>query len=160
MFAWYQRAEVCYAYLSDVSPATEDSRAKYFAIQNSKWFTRGWTLQELLAPYYVDFFDQSWTWIGSKSCLEPLISEATKITDLWDHQSASVAQKMSWASSRETTRIEDRAHSLLGLFGVHMPPLYGERVNAFIRLQLEILSKTDDDSILAWNGPVPYGHSG
>jgi hypothetical protein len=76
--------------------------------QNSKWFTRGWTLQELLAPDYVDFFSKDWTWIGSKSNLEDLVRDVTGIRDLWSYKGASVAQKMSWASKRETTRIEDQ----------------------------------------------------
>lgn len=123
---------------------------------SSKWFTRGWTLQELLAPYYVDFFDRNWIWIGSKASLDDSIKTRTGILDFLNYKTASVAQKMSWASWRETTRIEDQAYCLLGLFGVHMPPLYGEGENAFIRLQLEILSKTDDDSIFAWNMDIQF----
>jgi hypothetical protein len=98
----------------------------------------------------VDFFDQNWNWIGSKANLHNSIRDRTGILDLSNYKTASVAQKMSWASFRETTRIEDQAYCLLGLFGVHMPPLYGEGENAFIRLQLEILSKTDDDSIFVF----------
>ncbi|KAF4629228.1 hypothetical protein G7Y89_g8916 [Cudoniella acicularis] len=64
---------------------------------------------------------------------------------------------MSWESRRVTTRIEDQTYFLLGLFGVHMPPLYGEGENAFMRLQLEIINKTDDDSILAWDGDGHHG---
>jgi hypothetical protein len=157
MFRWYERAEVCYAYLSDVLSASEDPSRPYSQFSQSKWFTRGWTLQELLAPNYVDFFDQTWTWIGSKGSLDAVIRNTTSIADLIHYRRASVAQKMSWASYRETTRIEDMSYCLLGLFGVHMPPLYGEGENAFIRLQREIMSMTDDDSILAWK-PVYSGH--
>lgn len=160
MFAWYQEAEICYAYLSDVLSSTDDLDALHSEFRRSQWFTRGWTLQELLAPYSVDFFSQDWTWFGSKDILHELISDVTRIKDLWSYKTASVAQKMSWASIRTTTRIEDRAYSLLGLFGVHMPPIYGEGENAFIRLQLEILSKTDDDSIFAWERDVRHGHAG
>ncbi len=79
------------------------------------------------------------------------IERITGIKDLYKYQTASVAQKMSWASLRKTTRIEDQAYCLLGLFGVHMPPLYGEEEHAFLRLQLEIMANTDDDSIFAWH---------
>jgi len=150
MFRWYEKAEVCYAYLSDVSSASEDPRKNRSQFSQSKWFKRGWTLQELLAPNYVDFFDQTWTWIGSKGSLDAVISKVTGIADLVNYKKASVAQKMSWASYRETTRIEDLSYCLLGLFEVHMPPLYGEGENAFMRLQREIMSSTDDESLLAW----------
>jgi hypothetical protein len=150
MFRWYEKAEVCYAYLSDVSSASEDPRKNDSQFSQSKWFKRGWTLQELLAPNYVDFFDQTWTWIGSKGNLDAVIRKITGIADLVAYKKASVAQKMSWASYRETTRIEDMSYCLLGLFGVHMPPLYGEGENAFMRLQLEIMKTTDDESLLAW----------
>jgi hypothetical protein len=162
MFKWYEQAEVCYAYLSDVPAASEDPHNVASAFRLSKWFTRGWTLQELLAPRYLDFFDKSWSWIGSKPSLDDLIRDMTGIDDLFDFKTASIAQKMSWAAWRETTRVEDQAYCLLGLFGVHMPPLYGEGRNAFIRLQLEIISKSDDDSILAWDGNRggDNGHSG
>jgi hypothetical protein len=160
MFAWYKQSEVCYAYLSDVNSADGDHEAPDSQFRLSKWFTRGWTLQELLAPGYVDFFSKDWEWIGGKSNMGALLSDITRITDVWNYEAASVAQKMSWASARQTTRIEDRAYSLLGLFGVHMAPLYGEGENAFLRLQLEILSKIDDDSIFAWEGGHLYGTSG
>jgi hypothetical protein len=156
MFRWYEKAEVCYAYLSDVLSASEDPRKFSSQFSGSQWFTRGWTLQELLAPDYVDFFDQTWTWIGSKGSLDAVIRNITGISDLVNYRKASVAQKMSWASHRETTRIEDLSYCLLGLFGVQMPPLYGEGENAFVRLQREIMSTTDDDSILAWT-PVDGG---
>lgn len=159
MFGWYERAEVCYAYLSDVPSASADPLNVASTFRLSKWFTRGWTLQELLAPYYVDFFDQSWNWIGSKTSLDILVREMTGIGDLVNYKKACVAQKMSWASWRETTRMEDQAYSLLGLFGVHMPTLYGEGENAFIRLQLEIINRTDDDSILAWDGHRGVGRN-
>jgi hypothetical protein len=150
MFRWYERAQVCYAYLSDVSSASDDPRKIPSQFSQSKWFERGWTLQELLAPNYVDFFDQTWTWIGSKGSLDAVICHVTGIADLVHYKEASVAQKMSWASYRETTRIEDLSYCLLSLFGVHMPPLYGEGENAFMRLQREIMNTTDDESLLAW----------
>jgi hypothetical protein len=149
MYQWYHDANVCYAYLSDVSSATEPESASS-EFRSSKWFARGWTLQELLAPSQVVFFNRVWVEIGTKSSLEKTISEITGIKYLFRFGQASVAQKMSWASMREATRIEDMAYSLLGLFGVHMPPLYGQGENAFLRLQIEILNMSDDESIFAW----------
>jgi hypothetical protein len=107
MFRWYEKAEVCYAYLTDVLSASEDPRKFSSQFSQSQWFKRGWTLQELLAPDYVDFFDQAWTWIGSKGSLDAVIRNITRISDLVNYRKASVAQKMSWALHRETTRIED-----------------------------------------------------
>jgi hypothetical protein len=154
MFRWYRDAQVCYAYLCDV-PHTKDSHyAKNSAFCRSKWFTRGWTLQELLAPEIVVFFSQTWAEIGTKSSLAPLISEITSIDNLFSFQKACVAQKMSWAARRQTTRVEDTAYCLMGLFDVNMPLIYGEGDKAFVRLQLEILSSVDDESIFAWAKPL------
>jgi hypothetical protein len=150
MFRWYQNAEVCYAYLVDVPESTEDPRLPDSFFRRSKWFTRGWTLQELLAPSTVVFFDCNWVEIGTKSSLCDTIVSITGIKLLANFEEACVAQKMSWASRRETTRLEDMAYCLMGLFGVNMPPLYGEGENAFRRLQLEILNRMDDESLFAW----------
>jgi len=146
MYRWYQNAQVCYAYLSDVKEGHHEQ------FSESKWFTRGWTLQELLAPSFVVFYDCSWNEIGTKGSLKDIITVRTGISSLFDIDKACVAEKMSWASGRVTTRLEDTAYCLMGLFGVHMAPLYGEGHNAFIRLQLEILSRSDDESIFAWQG--------
>jgi len=156
MFKWYRDAQVCYVYLSDVDTRHERIGIDLqFSIdlqfRESQWFTRGWTLQELLAPEALEFFDKNWTEIGTKNSLQARITKATGIKHLFNFQEACVATKMSWASKRQTTRVEDQAYCLMGLFGVNMPPLYGEGENAFLRLQLEILSKTDDESIFAWN---------
>lgn len=163
MFRWYQQASVCYAYLADVQSKSDD----HLAITNdpefaeSNWFKRGWTLQELIAPSIVIFFDQKWQEIGTKSTLLKRISNITGILEnilLGDElKSASVAQRMSWASRRDTTRIEDRAYCLLGIFGVNMPMLYGEGERAFIRLQEEIIKVSDDYSIFAWALPGSPG---
>ncbi|KAF5860589.1 hypothetical protein ETB97_001363 [Aspergillus alliaceus] len=146
MYRWYQEAEVCYAYLADVplKPLAE-----------SRWFTRGWTLQELIAPSSVIFLDQEWNELGTKESLRDILSEITSIpTSILagddDVEVASVAQRMSWAARRETTRVEDRAYCLMGIFGINMPPIYGEGKNAFIRLQEEIMKVLDDHSIFAW----------
>lgn len=139
------------AYLSDV-PSADDDHYKNLdsAFRKSNWFTRGWTLQELLAPPWLDFFDHNWVKIGTKSSWDYLIKEITKISHLSNFNEACVAQKMSWASERQTSRLEDQAYCLMGLFNVNMPLLYGEGQKAFLRLQLEILNSTDDDSLFAW----------
>jgi hypothetical protein len=148
MFAWYQNAEVCYVYLSDVS-AQMDSFA------TARWFSRGWTLQELIAPSKVDFYARDWVRIGSKRSLSKLLEEITKIhssflTGEESIKETSIAERMSWASRRQTSRPEDMAYCLMGLFSVNMPMLYGEGERAFIRLQEEIIKVSDDHSIFAW----------
>ena len=155
MFDWYRGAQVCYAYLADVASSYVDHYDPDSAFRQSRWFTRGWTLQELLAPATVVFFNQEWVELGTKSSLLDAISATTRIiySDVKDFKDANVAVKMSWASSRETTRVEDTAYCLLGLFGVNMPLLYGEGRNAFIRLQLEITRISDDETIFAWDSP-------
>ena len=155
MYQWYRRASVCYVYLSDVSVLAQNDdekadRGKSF--QDCRWFTRGWTLQELLAPQYVKFFDKDWINFGSRRSLVPDLVSITGIdaTHLERPHWASIATRMSWASSRKTTRVEDVAYCLLGLFEVNMPLLYGEGEKAFQRLQHEILKSSDDESIFAW----------
>lgn len=170
MFTWYEDAQVCYVYLDDVTdsggPETESAFAK------SEWFTRGWTLQELIAPTSLFFFDRRWREIGSKSSLAELLSSITKVhADVLTRVNAgsdklratrasfSVATKMSWAAGRKTTRPEDRAYSLMGIFRVHMPVIYGEgEKKAFFRLQLEIIRTSHDQSIFAWSNPVAVDH--
>ena len=154
MFQWYQKAGICYAYLEDVP-------VKSFA--TSRWFTRGWTLQELLAPPDVIFYGEKWTLLGEKLILASLIAEVTKIgketiVDRTRLRYNSIAQRMSWASKRKTTRMEDIAYCLLGICGVNMPLLYGEGENAFIRLQEEILKSSVDHSLFAW-GLTPGSNS-
>ena len=162
MYKWYRDATVCYVYLSDMKRCEVDyfllpkdgiDHSKNFQmLQACRWFTRGWTLQELLAPQDVEFYDQDWALIGTKKTMWALLSRITGIRPehLWNSQGASVAQKMSWAANRQTTRTEDTAYSLLGLFNVNMPLLYGEGEKAFKRLQHEILQSTSDESIFAW----------
>lgn len=146
MFKWYENAEIGYAYLSDVD--AEDEIPKQ--LENSAWFTRGWTLQELLAPGTLVFFDRYWVEIGTKSSLEDHVSKITGIRELWNFRSCCIAEKMSWAAGRTTTRVEDEAYCLMGLFDVNMPLLYGEGREAFQRLQQEILKSSDDESLFAW----------
>ena len=157
MFAWYQEASVCYAYLSDV-PDVEPSRRdslRYF--RESRWFTRGWTLQELIAPRAVIFYSRSWKKIGHRSdrFLLGTISGTTGVpTSILTGREAlhqiSLAKKMSWAARRVTTRVEDMAYCLLGIFDVNMPLLYGEGAKAFTRLQEEIIKTSNDHTIFCW----------
>ncbi|KIN94212.1 hypothetical protein M404DRAFT_168869, partial [Pisolithus tinctorius Marx 270] len=164
MYQWYQNAQVCYAYLNDVDElAFPDKRdVNKFDKSNGwpEWFARGWTLQELIAPKEVVFFNKGWVSIGNKGDLANGLEDITGIPgevlsgDLAP-KDLCVAQIMSWAAERETTRVEDRAYSLMGLFGVNMPMLYGEGKKAFRRLQLEIIRTSNDHSIFAWNPRSP-----
>ena len=152
MYKWYQNAEICYVYLADFSlQPYQPTTGIHFT--RSRWFTRGWTLQELLAPEHVVFYDRDWIELGSRSFLEHEIGEATRISPehMRQPRSASVATKMSWASTRQTSREEDMAYSLLGLFDINMPLIYGEGMKAFFRLQSEIIRTTSDESIYAWS---------
>ncbi len=157
MFKYYQGARVCYAYLVDVE-SSQDAQLPGSQFRGSKWFTRGWTLQELLAPSRLLFYGRDWRLIGPVSSLHDAIEKVTgigKVYLLKDHtpamfRTASVATRMSWASKRQTTRPEDQAYCLLGLFDINMPLLYGEGPKAFLRLQEEILKQSDDETILAW----------
>ncbi|KAH7115447.1 hypothetical protein B0J13DRAFT_572157 [Dactylonectria estremocensis] len=155
MFRWYHNAAKCYAYLSDVSISgsvrnTLSSQQIWkTAFRHSRWFTRGWTLQELVAPTCVELFSLEGERLGDKASMVQEIQEITGISIQALQGSPlprfSVDERMSWARSRETKREEDAAYSLLGIFGVHMPLIYGEgRRNAFIRLQREIQESSRD----------------
>jgi hypothetical protein len=149
MFRWYQDAAMCYVYLSDVRIAEQDASGEVSEsiwepdFRKSRWFTRGWTLQELLAPRVVKFFSQEGQLLGDKRTLERHIHDITGIDSpaiRGTHLSTfSVEERLSWANSRQTTRREDKAYSLLGLFGIHMLPNYGEgEEHAFERLLRKI----------------------
>ncbi|KAI1735210.1 HET-domain-containing protein [Xylaria scruposa] len=162
MYAWYRDSEVCYAYLEDVVLDTicdePGGSIKPGSLKDSRWFTRGWTLQELIVPNKVIFFDRMWKALGDRENLADHISRITRIhigvlNDRNTVPEYSVAQRMSWAADRQTSRAEDIAYCLLGIFGVHMPLLYGEGLQAFTRLQEEIIKISDDQSIFAW---VPH----
>jgi hypothetical protein len=167
MFQWYQKAGRCYAYLIDVESSAESIGEDRMAIQlrKSRWFTRGWTLQELLAPNYLTFYAADWTKLGSKdSSLISIISSVTGIDVPYltvgpGIPDASVAKKMSWLAKRKTTRVEDMAYCMLGLFDINMPLLYGEGMKAFTRLQEEIIRVSNDHTIFcwSWNHSVPRG---
>ena len=153
MFCWYQNAAKCYVYLSDVSTTKRkagDQSSEFTwgpAFQVSRWFTRGWTLQELLAPASVEFFSSEGKLLGDKRTLERQIHDITEVpvpalrgTPLSEF---SVEERMSWAKNRQTKRREDKSYSLLGIFGIHLPLIYGEGMeSAFARLQEEIDKKT------------------
>ena len=159
MYGWYEQASACYVYLSDVectrNAEGEPDASSLLAFRQSSWFTRGWTLQELLAPNIVFFFDKNWTSLGSRTDLSKEIAVAAgikeeKLGSKEGQRESCVAEKMNWASKRKTSRIEDQAYCLLGLFDLNMPLLYGEGRKAFKRLQEEIIRSSADESIFAW----------
>ncbi|KJK65079.1 ANK ankyrin repeat protein [Aspergillus parasiticus SU-1] len=138
MYQWYGEASICYAYLADIVSKKD--------IGNSRWFTRGWTLQELIAPQHIIFLNKYWEPIGTKESLQSELSACTKIpvyilSGFVHMENISVAQRMAWAAGRLTTKVEDRAYSLLGLFGVNH-------------------KSSDDESIFAWKSAKEKNHSG
>lgn len=140
MYAWYPNSQICYALLEDVPPL--NGRFHNDDFRSARWFKRGWCLQELIAPAKIESYASNWTEIGSKRSLYNEIKGATGIPEEVILQTSSlkeytIAEKMSWASERYTTREEDIAYCLLGIFGVFMPLLYGEGSRAFQRLQEE-----------------------
>ena len=177
MFNWYANAEECYVYMKDVPPVEQVPPHDFWrAFDSSDWFLRGWTLQEMLAPATVIFCSSDWnvfghiqTNKGRRQCLEHMLYSSAlrfelndriaQITGVqkaylsgdWPIEGASIARRMSWAAHRKTTRVEDEAYCLLGIFGVNMPLLYGEGRKAFLRLQEEIIKRSEDQSIFAWS---------
>jgi len=190
MYTWYRNAYVCYVFLADVAAGGEPTMTQlreqhpdpdFF---RSRWFRRGWTLQELIAPPVVAFYNREWNLIGhtcrldfitgcasrclyrsenhaDRAILQRAIAKITKVPEpvlvgTLDVHDVSVAARMSWASERQTTRVEDLAYCLLGLFDVNMTMLYGEGPRAFVRLQEEIIRTSDDESVFAWgfNNPL------
>jgi len=158
MFKWYQQANVCFAFLADLQVMSEN-------LAGCSCFSRAWTLQELIAPERMQFFDQTWAYRGDKHTLCSEISSITGISEdvLIGRRSlmeVPIAVRMSWASLRHATREEDLTYCLLGLFDVNMPMLYGEGAKAFVRLQLDIIKESADMSLFAWSaleeGPPEY----
>ncbi|KAE8378561.1 hypothetical protein BDV26DRAFT_292091 [Aspergillus bertholletiae] len=154
MFRWYESAGRCYAYLRDVSLDNGQSDLPT-KVSSSEYFKRGWTLQELIAPSDVRFLAEDWSEIGSRDSWCTLIHGITNIDESILRGSAhlsdfSIARRMSWASGRKTTRVEDMAYCLMGIFHVNMPLLYGEGEKAFIRLQEEIMKESADQTLFAW----------
>jgi hypothetical protein len=179
MFRWYKQAIVCFAYLEDLPPAAERTDIDKSGFELCRWFTRGWTLQELIGPKDLEFYDCTWQSRGTKASLGYLVSHITSINlevlnDGSILESIPIANRMSWAAGRKTTRIEDMAYCLLGIFDVNMPMMYGEGTKAFERLQEEIIKQTTDMSIFAWKAkdesqdfrgilaqsPDEFGHCG
>ncbi|KAM5546071.1 hypothetical protein V8D89_000197 [Ganoderma adspersum] len=185
MFRWYRDASVCYVFMPDVPPSgaqsaeddggeedeiegsverraaaeddegTEDPRDENSAFRHSRWFRRGWTLQELIAPRVVVFLSLDWRFLGTKASLAKVVQAVTAVDRrVLLHRmrldEVSVAQRMAWAAERRTTRVEDEAYALLGIFGVNMPTLYGEGRRAFVRLQEEIVKRIPDQSLFTW----------
>jgi len=157
MYRYYARSWICYIYLSDVETGGDESVLEL--IRDSKWFTRGWTLQELIAPGIRQLFDTNWDPIfpqkGDVDITESLSLAAGVPLDLLTGERPPsdycVAERMSWAAKRETTRGEDKAYCLLGLFDVHMVAIYGEgKRKAFRRLQMEIMQTSFDQTLFAW----------
>lgn len=154
MFLWYQNAARCYVYLLDVlsGGSVEDDefpRRWKSAFKKSRWFTRGWTLQELLAPESVEFFSMDGQRLGDKQSLEETLHDITGIAIKALRGSRmcqfSVHERMLWAEKRQTTREEDAVYSLLGIFNINMSPIYGEgREKALIRLQKRIKDTLKD----------------
>jgi Heterokaryon incompatibility protein (HET) len=148
MFRWYQKAVRCYVYLSDVAVRVTGQHEQVNpiwgpAFRKSRWFTRGWTLQELIAPTLVDFYSSEGEWLGSKLSLETVVHEITGIVRGALKGVAlsnfNIEERKSWVERRSTTLEEDRIYSLLGIFDVAMPLIYGEgRENASRRLEEEI----------------------
>ncbi|RPD68371.1 hypothetical protein L226DRAFT_540722 [Lentinus tigrinus ALCF2SS1-7] len=159
MYAYYANADACYAYLEDV-PDDDDPEHPGSAFRQSRWFTRGWTLQELIAPLDVVFLSQNWMPLCSKCAAPGLVREVTGVDidvllSAVPLSSISAAKRLSWASQRETRRIEDEAYSLMGIFGVNIPVMYGEGRRAFRRLQEEIMKQSPDHTLFVWR----LGHS-
>jgi len=149
MFRWYREAARCYVYLSDVSMHNSDgnnqiSGSKWESgFRESRWFTRGWTLQELIASVHVSFFSKEGTRLGDKRSLGKQLHEVTRVPINALHGSPlsdfSVDERISWAENQQTKRREDCAYSLMGIFDVHMPLTYGEGwKSAFRRLRTQI----------------------
>lgn len=170
MFCWYSSAKVCYAYLSDVSAVPKEfqeqeqdektkkvTKPRIGCFECSDWFTRGWTLQELLAPTKMYFFDRYWRFLGTKATLSAQIQRVTGIEAQYlngDVSKACIAVKMSWLARRRTKEIEDMAYCMFGLFDINTFIRYGEVEGAFLRLGQELIKqKPYDESIFAWKSP-------
>ncbi|OCK72920.1 HET-domain-containing protein, partial [Lepidopterella palustris CBS 459.81] len=158
MFRWYQRASKCYVYMADVQVPEEVTDVQVFritwedAFRGSRWFTRGWTLQELLAPASVEFFSKEGKRLGSKISLEQEIHEVTQVPvrALQGQRLSefSVDERMSWIARRRTTVKEDKAYCLLGIFGVFMPLIYGEgEEHAYLRLRRKLLKSSKEKEV-------------
>ncbi|KAH7092457.1 heterokaryon incompatibility protein-domain-containing protein [Paraphoma chrysanthemicola] len=150
MFMWYARSKRCFIYLNDL-----DSKDAKSDLSRCRWFSRGWTLQELIASTDAYFYDKRWRYVGSKQELSAILATITGIerpimNGTYPLSRVSVAKKISWAAHREATREEDLAYCLIGIFGISMSLVYGEGKRAFTRLQEEIMKETNDLTLFAW----------
>ncbi|KAI6155055.1 heterokaryon incompatibility protein-domain-containing protein, partial [Pisolithus tinctorius] len=164
MFAWYRHSALTIVYLSDISETG--------SLGNSEWFRRGWTLQELLAPQTVLFYTQNWslykdltpsnhkTDVAVLEELERVTGIETRFLTNFSPGLDDARSRLQWAALRHTTRPEDIAYSLFGIFNLHLPVLYGEPAeNALGRLLSEIISQSGDISVLDWVGEASSFHS-
>jgi hypothetical protein len=149
MFRWYQNAQKCYVYLSDVTCSGQEEHEELpqsawsLAFRQSRWFTRGWTLQELIAPSVVEFFSTQWQPLGDKEALGLQIHDVTgipiRVLQGCPLSDFTVDERISWSGRRTTKRAEDMAYCLMGIFNVFLPPIYGEgRDHAILRLNQQI----------------------
>lgn len=163
MFTWYRNSALTIAFLLDVLQSTPN------ALMQSRWFTRGWTLQELLAPTAIEFYKGDWTPFLVPSggdppppnyklipefvqCLQDILGIDKSYLVDFNPGLDGVREKLGWMAARRTTKKEDRAYCLLGILDLRLPVLYGEGERAFIRLQDEIMKNTDDTGIFDWVG--------
>ncbi|KAK2596401.1 hypothetical protein N8I77_013293 [Diaporthe amygdali] len=166
MYKWYRDSVLCIVYLYDVkkNDAVSITNPHIFnridRDEPSEWFSRGWTLQELLAPREMEFYDKEWTYMGTKKDMKTSLGKVTGINEIYlsgqvHFRKACIAVKMSWMARRKTTRREDVAYSMVGLFGITMTPVYGEGHGAFARLQEILMSWSSmDESLFAWKMPA------
>ena len=165
MFSWYRNSKICIVHLNE-------TRTPYDMLRD-EWFKRGWTLQELLAPKVIKFFSQSWRPLTAKRNDKipddelgiPLWNVISGVTGIAEGQLLNfepgiidVRKRMVWASKRKTTRIEDMAYCLIGIFNIPLSIAYGEGPMAFHRLQVEIVQRSHDRGLFAWNGS-PSSHN-
>ncbi|KAK7397683.1 hypothetical protein QQX98_012947 [Neonectria punicea] len=154
-YVWVDTCCVDKSSSAELSEAINSMFRWYRDAANCRWFSRGWTLQELIAPTNVVFYDAEWNWLGTKHGAAENLHAITGIDKEVQEETkpltnTALARRMSWAATRKTTRVEDVAYCLLGIFDVNMPMLYGEGPRAFARLQQEILRESTDLSLFAW----------
>jgi hypothetical protein len=157
MFRWYRNAKKCYVFLTDVSTLSSDADLQIeqctweAAFRDSRWFTRGWTLQELIAPATVEFFSREHKLLGDKMSLEKLLCKITQIPIQAlrgdPFSDFSIAERKGWADNRQTTEEEDIVYCLMGLCEVSMSTIYGEgKVAALKRLEMHVEAFSKDSS--------------
>ena len=168
MFRYYSLARICYGYLRDVPTYEPDYNSdtlmdgQHQRFRESRWFQRGWTLQELIAPRSFLFVSQNWQSLGSRADFAVLLERETHIPAPVlrleaSHRQYSIAERMSWYGDRKTPRLEDEAYCLFGLFDIYMPTLYGEVKHAFRRLQEEIVKSSADTTCFIWDN-IQYNY--